>query len=135
MSLRIQLYRRFASIESETELDAMQAELLDRFGPPPRAVQGLLLQIRVKLLAQQAGATAVGCESGRPHIKLPYLGSIDRSALQTYLGDDVRVSRTAVWLPQGLPDAQWQSLLLDVLHRLKRERLSAAVGDFIGKAP
>jgi transcription-repair coupling factor (superfamily II helicase) len=132
MQLRIQLYRRLANIETETELDVMQAELQDRFGAPPQPVEGLLTQLRIKLLAQQAGATAVASENGRLHIKLPYLGSIDRVALQNYLGEDVRVSRTAIWLPQNLPENEWRPLLVNVLRRLDREQVQdifAAEGD------
>ncbi len=123
MQLRIQLYRRLANIENETELDAMQAELQDRFGAMPKPVEGLLIQLRIKLLAQQAGATAVATENGRLHIKLPYLGSIDRVALQNYVGEVVRVSRTAIWFPQNMPEQEWRPLLVDILRRLNREQI------------
>ncbi|MCQ3932398.1 MAG: transcription-repair coupling factor [Chloroflexi bacterium] len=123
MQLRIQLYRRLANIENETELDAMQAELQDRFGAMPKPVEGLLTQLRIKLLAQQAGATAVATENGRLHIKLPYLGSIDRVALQNYVGEVVRVSRTAIWFPQNMPEQEWRPLLVDILRRLDREQV------------
>ena len=98
MALRIQLYRRLANIDSTEALEAMQNELLDRFGSLPPAIKGLLFQIEIKLLAQPASVTSIGTENDRLSIKLPYLGSIDRAALQRYLGDDVRVSRTAIWL-------------------------------------
>ncbi|CAG0976155.1 partial Transcription-repair-coupling factor, partial [Anaerolineae bacterium] len=123
MQLRIQLYRRLANIENETELDTMQAELQDRFGAMPKPVEGLLTQLRIKLLAQQAGATAVATENGRLHIKLPYLGSIDRVALQNYVGEVVRVSRTAIWFPQNMPEQEWRPLLVDILRRLNREQV------------
>lgn len=123
MQLRIQLYRRLANIESEAELDAMQAELQDRFGAMPKPVEGLLTQLRIKLLAQLAGATAVATENGRLHIKLPYLGSIDRVALQNYVGEVVRVSRTAIWFPQNMPEQEWRPLLVDILRRLNREQV------------
>jgi transcription-repair coupling factor (superfamily II helicase) len=124
MSLRIQLYRRLANIATVADLDALEAELLDRFGKLPKAVQGLTYQIRVKLLAQLASATAIATENGRIHVRLPYLGSIDRMALQNYLGDAVRVSRTAIWLPTDLSDEQWQPMLVELLHNLKRESFS-----------
>lgn len=123
MNLRIQLYRRIASIEDEAALDNIVAELEDRFGKLPRAIQGLFYQIRVKLAAQSAGATAIANDNGKIHIKLPYLGSVDRPALQGYLGADIRVSRTAVWLPTGLNEEIWQPRLLEVLYALNRERI------------
>lgn len=126
MALRIQLYRRLASIHTDTELDAMRAELNDRFGALPPAVEGLLFQIEIKLLAQQAGATSITSERNRLSVKLPYLGSIDRDALQKYLGDAVRVSRTAVWLLDVDANAdQWQLQLGTVLKMLSRDRIAA----------
>lgn len=126
MALRIQLYRRLASIHTLDELSAMQAELNDRFGTLPLAIAGLLFQIEVKLLAQAAGATAISTESGRISVKLPYLGSIDREALQHYLGDEVRVSRTALWLANiETGDDRWQAQLVNVLKMLSRQRIAA----------
>jgi len=98
-ALRIQLYRRMAEIDRLRAIDEMRDELTDRFGPLPRAVTGLLFQMQIKLLAQQAEATAISSENGQIGIRLPYLATIDRAALQESLGADTRVSRVAVWLP------------------------------------
>ncbi|PJF45026.1 MAG: transcription-repair coupling factor [Phototrophicales bacterium] len=124
MALRIQLYRRIANINTLDELSLMAQELRDRFGDLPPAVEGLLLQIEVKLLAEKAGATAIFKENERLAIRLPYLGMIDRTALQDYLGEQVRVSRTAIWLLHDLKDNGWVELLRQVLRQLDRERLS-----------
>jgi transcription-repair coupling factor (superfamily II helicase) len=125
-SLRIQLYRRLAELENAAEIKDMQAELTDRFGTLPRAVVGLLFQLRVKLLAQAANATAIGPENGQISIRLPYLASTDRTALQLLLGHEVRVSRTAVWLPyETLEEPVWQANLLDVLEKLQLTQVQA----------
>lgn len=122
MALRLQLYRRLASIKTEQDLDGLDAELKDRFGKLPLAIQGLLYQMRVKLLGQQAGATAISTDKGRVQIRLPYLGSIDRTSLQDYLGEQARVSRTAVWLVPDVESEGWQQILLEMLKRLQREQ-------------
>ena len=121
MGLRLQLYRRLADVRDETAVDEMRIELADRFGSLPEAIEGLLYQIRVKLRAQAANATAVGHEDEQIYIRLPYLAEIDRNALQDYLANGVRVSRTAVWLPRGLPRRAWQERLLDLLDRLNQQ--------------
>lgn len=123
MNLRLQIYRRLANIYEEAELDTMSVELADRFGEVPRAVEGLIFQIRVKLLAQQALASSIGHEAGKIYIKLPYLGSADRPRIQRYLGDTVKVSRTALWFPR-LEDGEWQAVLLETLRRLDVEVVS-----------
>ncbi|HML20064.1 MAG TPA: transcription-repair coupling factor [Aggregatilinea sp.] len=119
-ALRIQLYRRLAELRDMAAVNDMQTELTDRFGPLPRTVQNLLFQMRVKLLAQHSNVTAIASENGQISIRLPYLAGVDRPALQLELGHNVRVSRTAVWLPQEtLEDVIWQGNLLEVLEKLQ----------------
>ncbi len=118
MVLRLQIYRRVGSLMHTDDVDAMRDELRDRFGALPPAVEGLLYQIDVKLLAQEAGATAVINLNKVVNIKLPYLPEIDRERLAAGLGDDVRVTRTAILLP--IKDESWQLRLLDILRLLGR---------------
>lgn len=122
-ALRIQLYRRLADMHSEKEISEITTELADRFGALPRAVEGLLFQLRVKALAGRAHATAIVHEQQKIGIKLPYLGQVDRVKLQNELGYDVRVSRTAIWLPRNPDTDEWMLALLDIL-----ENLATAVG-------
>jgi len=126
MALRLQLYRRLADLDSEQVIDDIGTELSDRFGTLPEAVTGLLYQLKVKLRAQQASASAIGNEDGQVFVKLPYLAEIDRTALQAYLQNDVRVSRTAIWLPRTLSKDRWQDRLMDVLARLSRQHSEVA---------
>lgn len=121
MGLRLQLYRRLADLDDERAIDEIGLELSDRFGALPEAVTGLLYQLKVKLRAQRANASAIGNEDGQVFVKLPYLAEIDRAALQAYLQNEVRVSRTAVWLPRSLTQDRWQERLMDVLARLSRQ--------------
>ena len=41
---RLALYRRLSALEEEAEIEAMGAEIVDRFGPPPPEV-GLLMKL------------------------------------------------------------------------------------------
>jgi transcription-repair coupling factor (superfamily II helicase) len=125
MILRLQIYRRVGSLTSLEDVDAMRDELRDRFGQLPPAVEGLLYQIDVKLLAQQAGATGVINLNNIVNIKLPYLPEVDRERLQADLSGDVRVSRTAILLPIKVEN--WQLRLLDIL-RLLGKGLREGVG-------
>ncbi|MBC7871773.1 MAG: DEAD/DEAH box helicase, partial [Chitinophagaceae bacterium] len=115
MALRLQIYRRIGGLTSQQEVEAIHDELRDRFGQLPTAVEGLLYQIEIKLLAQAANATHVMARDRQVQIKLPYLGEINRAALEQKLGDDVEVSRTAITLPIT---ALWKSRLRDMLHDL-----------------
>lgn len=117
LSLRLQIYRRIGDLHTAAQVEAMRAELIDRFGKTPEAVEGLLYQIQVKLLAQRARATAITSGAGKLQIKLPYLPQIDRAALNEDLGRDVAVTRTAVEVTVGQTNA-WQKRLLEVLELL-----------------
>ncbi|AXB78759.1 TRCF domain-containing protein [Novosphingobium sp. P6W] len=50
--LRLSLYVRLARIEDEAGLDAFEDELLDRFGPLPAEVSGLIAHARIRLAAR-----------------------------------------------------------------------------------
>jgi transcription-repair coupling factor (superfamily II helicase) len=102
----------------------MRDELTDRFGALPAAVDGLLYQITVKLLAQSAGATAVLARRDKVEIRLPYLVEINRERLELRLGDGAHVTRVAVELP--LDDA-WRDRLCEVLEFLS-ESVRASSG-------
>ncbi|RMG83423.1 MAG: hypothetical protein D6712_13010, partial [Chloroflexi bacterium] len=117
MALRLQVYRRIAALGDVEDVELMRDELRDRFGQLPDAVEGLLYQMQVKLLAQAAGATAIIKPQDVIQIKLPYLPNIDREALAAQLGADIRVTRTAVELPVDAEN-MWQLRLLDILSQL-----------------
>jgi transcription-repair coupling factor (superfamily II helicase) len=118
MELRLQIYRRMAGLTLPEDVDRMRDELRDRFGPLPGAVDNLLFQIDVKILAHAAGATAILGRGAVVEIKLPYLATINREHLERQLDAGITVSRTAVSVP--MDEDTWQLRLLDVLDALGR---------------
>jgi transcription-repair coupling factor (superfamily II helicase) len=54
LTLRISLYRRLSTLESDEEIESFGAELIDRFGPMPDEVRLLLKLVRVKALCRRA---------------------------------------------------------------------------------
>lgn len=58
-NLRLQAYRRLAGAATEAELDEIRAEFSDRFGPPPPALERLLLIARVRMAAAAARLASV----------------------------------------------------------------------------
>lgn len=57
---KLHLYRRLARVERREEIDALRAELEDRFGPVPAAANRWLEAARLKLLAGEIGIESVG---------------------------------------------------------------------------
>jgi transcription-repair coupling factor (superfamily II helicase) len=62
---RLALYKRLAEIERAEEVAPMRAELADRFGPPPAAVETLLDVVALRVLARELGVERVEARGGR----------------------------------------------------------------------
>jgi transcription-repair coupling factor (superfamily II helicase) len=54
LQLRLTLYRRLASLETEAEIESIAAELIDRFGPLPPEVEQLMKIVSIKTLCRAA---------------------------------------------------------------------------------
>ena len=123
--LRLQLYRRLASLDSLEAIRALNQELEDRFGPPPEEIENLLYQLEIKTLARGAGVERISAEGGQILIEIPEerdIGRLER------LSGTLRRSKRGLWLPaQG---RSWKEDLRSVLRLLKdsdwRERAAPA---------
>ncbi|OGO28690.1 MAG: transcription-repair coupling factor [Chloroflexi bacterium RBG_16_52_11] len=113
-SMRLRLYRRLADIHSTSEVQALEEEFNDRFGPPPLAVRNLFFQLNAKLLAESAGLGSISNENNQIVLRFTD-GSIPPEL--PYLGPTVRIGKTALWMPYvHLED--WQQELMGVLKKL-----------------
>jgi len=59
LPVRLALYRRLAEIESERDIEAFGAELVDRFGPLPEEVDYLLQVVAIKSLCRRANVEKI----------------------------------------------------------------------------
>ncbi|MGZ8407152.1 MAG: transcription-repair coupling factor, partial [Caulobacteraceae bacterium] len=59
LNVRLSLYRRLSEVEDELEIDAVGAELADRFGPLPEEVKQLLQIVAIKALARRANVEKI----------------------------------------------------------------------------
>jgi transcription-repair coupling factor (superfamily II helicase) len=125
IEMRLHIYRRIGGLNSLEDVAAMRAELIDRFGVLPAAVEGMLYQIEIKLLAQAASASAILRREDRFEIRLPYLVEVNRERLEATLGRDARVTRVAVEL-RPKPEV-WRERLAEVLRYLA-DSVRSAVG-------
>ena len=126
MALRLQIYRRIGSLQTVDDVQAMRDEMRDRFGQLPEAVEGLLYQMQVKIMAQAVNATAIIKPRDRIQVKLPYLVELDRDALARDLDEAVVVTRTAIEVDPR--DEIWRWRLLDVLEKVRAGLPEEAVG-------
>jgi len=112
--LRLKMYRRLAELNSMAEIDEMEKELIDRFGPLPIVAQNLMYQLRLKALARDAGVGIVTTDNGRLAL-WSASGEFPRDDLRRALDGEASVSRSGVWLPKA---AGWREMLVDVLQRM-----------------
>jgi transcription-repair coupling factor (superfamily II helicase) len=120
-NMRLRLYRRIASTRTLAEVDALAEEFADRFGPPPEQVSNLLYQLKVKLLAERAGLSALSSENDQLVLRFPE-GELPWPLPD--LGPAVRTGKTALWIPlSALED--WRSALLEILEKLGRREIAS----------
>lgn len=74
LSLRLQLYRRVAELESREEVDAFAAEMIDRFGPLPAELQHLLDIVIIKKHCRDAGIAKI--EAGPKGVTLAFRDNV-----------------------------------------------------------
>ncbi len=115
--LRLQMYRRLAELGSMPQIDGMEQELADRFGPLPRAALNLMYQLRLKALARDVGVGTIGVENSRLVLRSGGEDYPNRQRLQRILGERAVVNRRDVWLPL---ERGWREELVAVLKKMAR---------------
>ena len=71
LHLRLALYRRLSTLETDDEIDGFAAELVDRFGPLPDEVQHLLDVMAIKALCRAANIDKVDAGPKGAVVTLP----------------------------------------------------------------
>ena len=59
LSLRLELYRRISRLAGDDEMEDLEVELIDRFGPIPEGVRNLLDVVRLKGSCRRAGVAKI----------------------------------------------------------------------------
>ncbi len=108
--LRLEAYKRLADASTEEAVREVEAELLDRYGPLPTAVESLLSVARFRVLARQAGLDEVVLqgssvrfhpvdlpESGQMRLSRLYPRTLVKAAVRTIL-----VPRPTTGGPSGI---------------------------------
>jgi transcription-repair coupling factor (superfamily II helicase) len=120
--LRLRLYRRIADLRDESEIDALQFEFTDRFGPLPEMVQNLLFQMRIKLHAEKIGLASISMENGQLVLRYPPASNGNSAPRLPDLGPAVRGGKNAYWLTFG-HDPDWPERLLGILVQIINSQL------------
>ncbi len=97
-TLRFTLYRRIAAARETTELEALDAEIRDRFGSPPGEVVRLLEAMSLKILCRRAGVSRI-TQAGK-NFRLLF-SEPGRWVPDDILRESGRIARSTRFLPQG----------------------------------
>ncbi len=88
---RLVLYKRLANCETAEELEAMQEELIDRFGSLPEPAQALVACHRLRLVAKPKGIVKVDAGPERSTLQFVKDPPFDAAALIALVQKDGRI--------------------------------------------
>ncbi len=88
---RLLLYKRLASTETAEELESIQEELVDRFGPTPEQAQSLLACHRLRLVAKPLGVTKIDAGAERTTLQFIKQPPFDAGKLILMVQTDGRI--------------------------------------------
>jgi transcription-repair coupling factor (superfamily II helicase) len=120
LEARVALYQRIAGLRSLAGADELRAELEDRFGEPPRALEELLGLVRIRLAAGSAGVGAVRLDGGVVVVTAREGSPFSRRRLPS-LPPAVEVGQTQLRAPREQLGEHWLAALEALLRMLTTE--------------
>ena len=122
---RVALYQRIAGLRSLDAVAGLRAEVEDRFGTLPPALDQLLALVRIRLAAGAAGAAAVRMEGS-----VVVIGAVDGSPFHLRslprLPAAIEVGRTQLRVPREQLGEDWLDSIAMLLRLLATAQPSAA---------
>ena len=107
-----------ADILSQDEVDRLEEELRDRFGPMPLQVQNLAYVVRLKIRAGMCGVGSITRAEERLVLRLDDETGGARQVLQRRLGKGVTVGNNQIRLELSQFRENWEERLMETLTTL-----------------
>jgi transcription-repair coupling factor (superfamily II helicase) len=114
-ALKVKFYQRLASLSTPDQVEAMEAELTDRFGPPPHPVQNLLSMVRLKVEASQLGFEAISAKDNDFVLTVKRSVVPNRILLYRRFRNEARVQQGVIRIPRRLLGSDWMQQLRELL--------------------
>jgi len=132
---RLQMYKRVARVETESQLNDVGLELKDRYGPPPPAVRNLLDYASLKLLCLRVGVTAIERKRDSVTFKFRQNAAVDPEQLARF----VSAQRGAQFTPDGMlkfvVKATAAADVLRALHTVLEQLASTEAASAVSASP
>src|SRR5579875_4050197 len=99
-TLKVNFYQRLANLATPEQIEAMCAELSDRFGTPPQPVQNLLELVKLKITAAHLGYESVALKDNEFVLTVKRTVIPNRVALYRNFRNEVRVQQGVIRIPR-----------------------------------
>jgi transcription-repair coupling factor (superfamily II helicase) len=126
--LRLEAYRKLAACETDADVDAVRAELTDRYGSPPAQVEALFAVAQFRVHARRAGLTEVAAqgnqirfgpaellESRQLRLQRLYPGSLVKATARTILVPRPMTARVGGQPVRDLDLLRWATEVIDAV--------------------
>jgi transcription-repair coupling factor (superfamily II helicase) len=114
-ALKVNFYQRLANLSRPEQVEAMVAEIKDRFGVPPPPVQNLLAMVRLKVEAANLGFEAISIKDNEFVLTVKRTVIPNRIALYRRFRNEARVQQGVVRIPRRLFGPNWLEQLRNLL--------------------
>lgn len=118
LSTRLGIYQRLVQLKSMVEVDDMEDELRDRFGPVPWQAENLLYVVKLKQQARKAHIESINRD--RDRLVMRFAGDIGgaRRAMERTLGRDYEVGNNQIRVSLDKFGGEWEKPLLEGVGKL-----------------
>ena len=114
-TLKVKFYQRLANLNTPEQVEAMEAEMTDRFGPPPRPVQNLLAMVHLKVEAARLGFEAISARDNEFVLTVRRTIVPNRIVLYRRFRNEARVQQGVIRIPRRLLGTNWMEQLRELL--------------------
>jgi transcription-repair coupling factor (superfamily II helicase) len=125
-TLKVNFYQRLANLTQPEQVEAMGAEMTDRFGALPQPVQNLLSLIRLKVEAAHLGYEAISVKDHEFVLTVKRNVIPNRIVLYRRFRNEARVQQGVIRIPKRLLGASWLQQLRDLLPTITASASSTA---------
>lgn len=125
-TLKVNFYQRLANLHRPEQVEAMAAEMNDRFGAPPLPVQNLLTLVRLKIEAAQLGYESVAAKDNEFVLTVKRTVVPNRIILYRRFKNEARVQQGVIHIPRRLLGNNWLKQLQELLPAITTTASSTA---------
>jgi transcription-repair coupling factor (superfamily II helicase) len=114
-TLKVKFYQRLANLQQSEQVEAMQAEMTDRFGVPPLPAENLLAMVRLKVEAAKLGFEAITAKDHEFVLTVRRTIVPNRIVLYRRFRNEARVQQGVIHIPRRLLGSNWMEQLRELL--------------------